>query len=87
MTTIIIIVGVLFLILIFLLVIKTKHFIKHIRHKKLINWFYFSSYKIILSSTTESAAAKKKQNAFTLGVGIVVLLIGFVIVMEMILVR
>ncbi len=60
--------SVVFFIIIYLIIIKTRHFVKHIRHKKLVNWFYFNRYSIALSSTQESAAAKKKQNAYTFNI-------------------
>jgi len=77
--------GLLLLILFFLVVIKTIHFVKNIRHKKLLYWFYFSRYNIILSSTPESAQAKKKQNAYTISIGVMLLAIFFTVYLQVLL--
>jgi len=46
-------------------VIKTIHFLKKIRRKRLWYWFYFDYESIIISHTPESAKAKKLQNTFS----------------------
>jgi len=46
-------------------VIKTIHFFKKIRRKRLWYWFYFDYESIIISHNPESAKAKKLQNLFS----------------------
>lgn len=77
--------GILLLIIIMLIVIKTLHFLKHIRHKKFTNWIYFNRYSIIMSSTEESAAAKRKQNAYSFRIGMTLLLMVLTVYAEVLL--
>lgn len=46
--------------------LKTVHFYRHIKRKKLKYWFYFSHNAIINSSNSLSEKAKKFQNKYTL---------------------
>ena len=87
MITIIVIDAVLLLMLMFLLVVKTIHFFKAIKHKRAIDWFYFSHYNIVLSSSSESAEAKRKQNAYTISIGAMMILICFAAYIEMLLLK
>ena len=51
---------------ILLILIKTVHYFKTIRHRRLINWFYFGIYSIAGSHNPRSIKAKKIQNTLTL---------------------
>ena len=77
--------SVLLLILVLIIVLKTIHFFKHIRRKRLADWFYFTSYNIILSSSPESAEAKRRQNIYTICIAAMLLLIGFAVYVEVLL--
>lgn len=76
--------SVLLLILILFIIIKTVHFLNNInsKHRKLINWFYFNHNNIIKSRSSKSAEAKKRQNALSVSIGIVMLVILSVIIFE-----
>lgn len=87
MTAIIAIDAMLIMLLLCLLGVKTFHFAKSIKHKRIMNWFYFSHYNIVLSSSSQSAEAKKKQNAYTLGISVLLLTIGFTAYIEMLLLK
>lgn len=52
-----------------------------------MNWFYFSHYSIVLSSSSESAEAKRKQNAYTIGISAMVIVICFVAYIEVFLLK
>ena len=79
--------SVLLLILVLIITLKTIHFFKNIRHKRLMDWFYFTSYNIILSSTPESAKAKRRQNIYTTCIAVVLLIISFAVYVEIMMLK
>ncbi len=72
----------LLLILIFIIVLKTIHYFKNIRRRRLIDWFCFTSYSIILSSTPKSAEARRRQNIYTICIAVLLLIIGFAVYID-----
>jgi uncharacterized integral membrane protein len=68
-------------ILVLLILIKTAHYFKKIRHRRLSNWIYFSTNSIYNSQSQETVKAKRMQNAFTI---IVTILLFVTLLIELI---
>ncbi len=87
MTTAIIIDSLLFIILLVLVILKTKHFYTYISSKRrsLVNWFYFGHNTVVRSSSSKSIANKRKQNSYSIRIGVMLVIISCAIVLEFLL--
>jgi len=78
MDTLSILESILLLLSLIVILIKTIHFLKKIRRKRLWYWFYFDYESIIVSHTQKSAKAKKLQNIFSALLLMLAILYGMV---------
>ena len=87
MNTAAIIDGILMLILLLFIIVKTRHFYKYIGSKRrtFVNWLYFDHNTVIRSRSSRSIANKQQQNSYSIRICIVIIVIICAVVLEFIL--
>ena len=84
MVTAIIIDSILLAILIILIIVKTLHFYKYVstKRRKFVNWLYFSHNAVIRSHSSKSVDNKRRQNAYSVRIGVMLIVIVCAVVLE-----